>query len=463
MPSEITMPQLSDTMSEGTLVKWRKKVGDTVKAGEEIADVETDKATMPMEAFESGTLAHIAAREGDKIKVGELLGVIALSGENLDEVKKNAGSKSQVKASAGASGAGSSEVENGRRPQEVGRAQARQESVHEDAATTSESLSRQAVALVQASHARGAGDSGNGGGRIRVSPLARRIAGERGIDLKLITGSGPNGRIVQQDILSFKADVPRPGAPAASGKKKDGPPPISLKPKVAAGQKHNVPHTKIRTVIAQRLQQSKQQLPHFYETIDVDVENLSALRAQMNRALESEGIRLSIGDLIAKAVSHALLVHPGLNAHYMKDEIIRYGDVNLGMAVALPDGLIVPVLRGINQMNLRDVRSRTADLIDRARRQNLKQNELTGATFTVSNLGTHGIREFSAIINPPEVGILAIGAAEARAVVRNGQIVARQMMTLTLSADHRAVDGAGAAEFLQTLKMLLEEPGMMLV
>jgi pyruvate dehydrogenase E2 component (dihydrolipoamide acetyltransferase) len=183
----------------------------------------------------------------------------------------------------------------------------------------------------------------------------------------------------------------------------------------------------------------------------------------MNRALESEGIRLSIGDLIAKAVAHALLVHPGLNAHYLKDEILQFGDVNLGMAVALPDGLIVPVLRGINQLSLRDIRAKTADLVDRARKQNLKQSELTGATFTVSNLGTHGIREFSAIINPPEVAILAIGAAEERAVVRNGQIVARTMMTLTLSADHRAVDGATAAEFLQTLKALLEEPGMMLV
>jgi pyruvate dehydrogenase E2 component (dihydrolipoamide acetyltransferase) len=218
----------------------------------------------------------------------------------------------------------------------------------------------------------------------------------------------------------------------------------------------------MRTVIAQRLQQSKQQLPHFYTTVEIDVEEIASMRARLNRQLEVEGIKLSLGDFVAKAVAQALLIHPAVNAHFNGTQITRFGDVHLGMAVALPEGLIVPVLRNINQMGLREIRRRSADLVERARAQKLKQDELTGATFTVSNLGMYGVKEFSAIINPPEVGILAVSAAEKRAVVRDDTIVPRTTMNVTLSADHRAVDGATAAEFLRTLKRLLEEPGMML-
>ena len=236
-----------------------------------------------------------------------------------------------------------------------------------------------------------------------------------------------------------------------------------LATRAPAGQKEVVPLTKMRLVIAQRLQQSKQNIPHFYETIDIDVEELTKLRERVNKSLEKSGVRLSVGDFVAKAVATALTQHRLLNAHFNGSEVTQFADVNLGMAVALPNGLIVPVLRSINQMGLDEIRVRSADLVDRARAQKLKQDEMTGATFTVSNLGTYGVREFSAIINPPEVGILAIGGAEKRPVVRNDQIVARMMMTVTLSADHRAVDGAAAAEFLRTLRALLEEPGMMLV
>jgi pyruvate dehydrogenase E2 component (dihydrolipoamide acetyltransferase) len=249
-----------------------------------------------------------------------------------------------------------------------------------------------------------------------------------------------------------------PSAPAKTA----APVPV-LATRTASGQKEVIPLTKIRDVIAKRLQQSKQNIPHFYETIDIDAEELTKLRERMNKALEKTGVRVSVGDFVAKAVATALLQHRHLNAHFNGTEITTFPDVNLGMAVALPNGLIVPVLRNINQMGLAEIRVRSADLVDRAREQKLKQDELTGATFTVSNLGTYGVREFSAIINPPEVGILAIGGAEKRAVVKNDQLVARTMMTVTLSADHRVVDGAAAAEFLRTLKALLEEPGMMLV
>ena len=218
----------------------------------------------------------------------------------------------------------------------------------------------------------------------------------------------------------------------------------------------------MRSAIAAQLLKSKQSIPHFYETIDIDVEDISKLREWVNKSLEAEKIRISIGDMIAKAVSIALLKHPTMNATFNGTEITKYGDVNLGLAVALPEGLIVPVLRGVNQMGLKEIRQRSAELVEKARAGKLKQDERTGATFTVSNLGTFGIREFSAIVNPPEVGILAVAAAEKRAVVRNDQIVARTMLTVTLSADHRVIDGSLAAEFLRTLKQTLEEPGLML-
>jgi pyruvate dehydrogenase E2 component (dihydrolipoamide acetyltransferase) len=268
-------------------------------------------------------------------------------------------------------------------------------------------------------------------------------------------------KAAEQKAPTAKSQAPST-APAA-GKSEAAP--AAQIARVSRGEKQVIPLTKMRQAIAKGLQASKQNIPHFYETIDVDVEELSALRVRLNTALEADKIRLSIGDLISKAVAVALLKHPALNAHYSADksEITRFGDVHLGFAVALPDGLIVPVLRNIDQMGLKEIRTRSADLIDRARAQRLKQDEMTGATFTVSNLGTFGVREFSAIINPPSVAILAVASAEKRAVVRNDAIVARTMLTLTLSADHRAVDGAVAAEFLRTLKGLLEEPGLMLV
>jgi pyruvate dehydrogenase E2 component (dihydrolipoamide acetyltransferase) len=448
MPSEITMPQLSDTMTEGTLVKWNKREGEKVKAGEEIAEVETDKATMPMEAFEGGTLAVVKAKEGDKVAVGALLGVIATSGENVEEVKKQyAGNGSAAEAKAASA------------PKKA----------EESAGDAPPKPAAQGVATAEPPPTQ-QGGNGHEEGRVKASPLARRIAADMGIDLSQVTGTGPEGRVVERDVREFKPGAVGPRKPAPSGvgvpakaDKKSGPPPISLAPKIEPGEKESVPLKKIRLVIAQRLQQSKQQIPHFYETIDVDVEELSRLREQMNRALEAEGVRLSLGDLISKGIATALLVHPALNAHFNGTEITRFGDVNLGMAVALPDGLIVPVLRSVNTLSLREIREKSTDLVERARKQSLKQSEMTGATFTVSNLGTYGVRDFAAIINPPEVAILAVGAAEPRAVVRDGQVVPRTMMSLTISADHRAVDGAAAAEFLRTLKTLLEQPGMMLV
>jgi pyruvate dehydrogenase E2 component (dihydrolipoamide acetyltransferase) len=443
MASEITMPQLSDTMTEGTVVKWHRQEGDKIKKGEEIADVETDKATMPMESFESGTLAAILIAPGGKASVGDVIGVVATGSEKPEDVKKqyqNRKGKSDTGQPAAAAPAAAAPAATAPAATAPAPKQAETAAASNSApAPVAKPQSNSATAIMERSD--------NGPARMRVSPLARRIAQDKNIDLAGVTGSGPQGRIVKSDVMDFK--------PAAS---------TSIAAQyVSTGQTQVIPLTKMRSAIAKALQASKQNIPHFYETMDVDVESLSKLRVRLNELLEPEKVRLSLGDFIAKAVATALQRHPALNASFNGTEVTRYGDVHLGMAVAVPDGLIVPVLRNIDQMGLKEIRHRSVDLVDRARAQRLKQDEMSGATFTVSNLGTYGVRQFSAIINPPQVAILAVAAAEKRPVVRGDQIVARTMLSLTLSADHRVVDGATAADFLRTLKSLLEEPGMMLV
>jgi pyruvate dehydrogenase E2 component (dihydrolipoamide acetyltransferase) len=459
MPSEITMPQLSDTMAEGTVVKWRKQEGDRVKAGDVVAEIETDKATMEMEAFEAGTLAHIAVPEGGKVAVGATIALLAIGKENPADVKKQFGSaKSAPSAMTSPDSVKTSAAEASSSPVSAPQyALATLEDAARGEVHEPDEVGHHATRSVVPPDETASPSPNGKGGRVRISPLAKRIAMDKGFDISKITGTGPQGRVIQRDVLNFVAPVavakPAPSQPASAPQ---------VAPRPAAGAKTVIPLTKMRAVIAQRLQQSKQTLPHFYETVDIDVEAVSQLRVRINQQLEAEKIRLSIGDFVAKAVAVTLQRHPALNATFDGKEITRHASVNLGMAVALPEGLIVPVLRGIEQLGLRDIRLRSADLVERARAQRLKQDELSGATFSVSNLGTFGVREFSAIINPPEVGILAVAAAEKRAVVRNDQIVARTMLTVTLSADHRVVDGAAAAEFLRTLKSLLEEPGLML-
>lgn len=423
MPVEITMPQLSDTMSEGTVVKWRKKEGDPVKNGEIYAEIETDKAIMEAEAFGAGTLAVILAKEGDKVGVGKVLAVLATASEKVDDIRR--------KYAQGA---------------------AAQTAKAESAATPAPAAAPTAVATApQPPPAPPRSDSpkpsaparDNGDRPIRVSPLARRIATDKGIDLAHVQGSGPSGRIIKRDVESATSGTPLPV-------------------RVGSGKSEVTELTKMRLAIAKNLVQSKQTLPHFYEVIDADVEELTHLRAGMNKRLAAQKIKISLGDFVTRAIAVALLDHPALNATFDGTRVTRWGDVHLGIAVSVPDGLIVPVLRNVDQMDVKEIRVRSVDLVERARAQKLKQTEMRGATFTVSNLGAYGVREFSAIINPPEVAILAVGAAEKRPVVRGEAIVARTMMTLTLSADHRVVDGATAAEFLATLKELLEEPGMLL-
>jgi len=416
MPVEITMPQLSDTLSEGTVVKWRKKENETVKQGEIIAEVETDKATMEMEAFEAGTMATIIAKEGEKVGVGKVMAVLATASEKVDDIRQKYSQGAPTKAAAVESSAPATQAP----PQATAVATAPPPPSPQSAPT-----------------------SDNGNRPMRVSPLARRIAQDKGVDLSQIQGSGPSGRIIKRDVESATVGAPLPV-------------------RVGSGKSEITELTKMRLAIAKNLVQSKQTLPHFYEVIDADVEDLTHLRAGMNKRLAAQKIKISLGDFVTRAIAVALLDHPALNATFDGTRTTRWGDVHLGIAVSVPDGLIVPVLRNVDQMDVKEIRLRSVDLVERARAQKLKQTEMRGATFTVSNLGVYGVREFSAIINPPEVAILAVGAAEKRPVVRGESIVARTMMTLTLSADHRVVDGATAAEFLATLKELLEEPGMLL-
>jgi pyruvate dehydrogenase E2 component (dihydrolipoamide acetyltransferase) len=453
------MPQQSDTMTEGTVVKWLKKEGDKIKAGDVIAEIETDKATMEMEAFDSGTLAAILVPAGQKAPVGAAIGVLAGAKESAEEVKKQYSSGGAKPAAPAPVAVSRSEAPKAPVPQSNATATlepANTAELKEPDGAASHHAHREAATAVPP--IRG---NGNGNERLRVSPLARRIAEDKGVDLHQVAGTGPGGRIVQKDVLSAaeKGAAKTPAAAAAT------PAAPQLPARVGSGQVERVQLTKMRTAIATALQRSKQNVPHFYETMDIDVEELSQLRERLNKRLEKEKVRLSIGDFVTQAVAAALKRHPILNATFdaTKNEITRYGDVNLGIAVALPEGLIVPVLRGVDQMGLKEIRQRSVDIVERARAQRLKGEEMKGATFTVSNLGSYGVREFMAIVNPPEVGILAVGGAEQRAVVHNGQIVARTIMTVTLSADHRVVDGAAAADFLRTLKHLLEEPGMQLL
>lgn len=478
MPIEITMPQLSDTMTEGTVVTWKKNEGESVKSGEEIAEVETDKATMPMEAFDDGVLAAILIPEGAKVEVGGVLAVLAGKGEDAVAIKKQYGAGKPSGAGAGkqaeAKKAGGQEgTKRGEVPAEPTGAVAPKQEPGQEGTAQPEATAQEP--MQQTGGAAGAGGAeketaAGQGERVVASPLAKRMAADLGVDLTKVQGTGPNGRIVQKDIEDAAAATKQAGVkPVGAGgqpERKPAPvpaPAMTFAPKVLSGQNQVVPLTKMRITIAQRLQASKQGLPHFYETVDIDCENVLALRGRLNTAMEKEGVRLSLADFIAKALVSALRQHPVVNATFDGKQVTMHGDVNLGMAVALPAGLIVPVLRGVDQMGLKEIRVRTADLIDRARQQRLKQEEMTGATFTISNLGNYGVREFTAIINPPEVAILAIGAAEKRPVCKGDQIVARTMMSVTLSSDHRVVDGAAAAEFLRTFRTVMEEPGLMMV
>ncbi len=412
----VKMPRLSDTMEEGTVATWLKKVGDTVEEGDILAEIETDKATMEFESFYSGTLLHIGIGEGESAPVDEVLAVIGPEGTNVEAVLKGAKTAPAVESSAAASEAVVSEVKETPEVQEV---------------------------------------SSSDGERIFVSPLARKIAAEKGIDLRQVKGSGDQGRIIKRDVEDFKPEAAPVAviAPEAAKEK--------MAPFVPAGEEHTeeVKNSQMRKVIARRLSESKFSAPHYYLTIEVDMDNAKASRAQIN---ELPDTKVSFNDMVVKACAMALKKHPQVNTSWQEETTKFNHHVHIGVAVAVEDGLVVPVLKFTDQLSLTQIGTSVKDLAGRARIRKLTPAEMEGSTFTVSNLGMFGILEFTSIINQPNSAILSVGAIVEKPVVKNGNIVVGNTMKITLACDHRTVDGATGAQFLQTLRAYLENPVTML-
>jgi pyruvate dehydrogenase E2 component (dihydrolipoamide acetyltransferase) len=448
VPIEVTMAKLSPTMESGQLVKWVVKVGDQVKEGDTLAEIQTDKAVMPMEAFDDGVVAHLDVQEGAEIALGQRVLVLATKGEDPTEVAARLGSA----VSASPSGSTSAP------PREAAAIAPDGNGHGADGASAS--------SVATAEPARAPGD------RVRSTPLARRLAEEAGLDLALIPGTGPGGRIIKEDVEAFvrgggrpavlAAPAPAPPKPADLPAARVQTPPAAPAAPASLTAKR-IEHTRMRKTIAQRMQQAKHEAPEIHVTVDIRMDQVMAMRERLNDLLEKEQIKLSVGDFVTKAVSMALVKHPALNASYEPDAIVQHADVNIGIAVALDGGLIVPVLHNADRLGLKEIRVGTQGLAEAARANKLVPRQMMGATFTISNLGMYGVREFDAILNLPEVGILAVGATEQRPVVERGQLSVGWVMTVTLTADHRAVDGATAADFLRTLRRYLEEPAAMLL
>ncbi|MEM1446376.1 MAG: dihydrolipoamide acetyltransferase family protein [Planctomycetota bacterium] len=433
MPIEITMPRLSDTMEEGTLVRWLVKPGDTVSASDHIADVETDKATMELNVFDEGTVAKLAIDEGGTVPVGSLIAVLAEDGESVDDAAKAAGSGSP--ASNGAA-----------------KADAPAEAAPSAPAPT-------------------AAPAASGGGKVKVSPLARKMAEAAGLDLAQIAGSGPDGRIIKRDILAAQEGGAAKPAPTAEPSKPAAPvAPIATGP--SALEAKTVQVSGMRKTIAKRLVESKTTVPHFQVSVAVDMDPLMELRKTINGQLESQGVKLSVNDFVTRAVALGCLEHPVVNASWNGDSVVYHGAVNVGIAIALPinddgsgGGLLVATVRDVERKGLRAISSDVKALAGKARKSGLTPDEMSDSTITISNLGMpqYGVTQFTAIVNPPNAAIIAVGAALEKPVVRNGQIVVGHEMNVTLSGDHRVIDGAVAAEYLSTLRRLLENPAALLV
>lgn len=423
MDEVVLMPRLSDTMTEGVIASWQKNVGDIVKKGEVLADIETDKATMELESYKDGVLLYQGAQAGEKILVNDLLCIIGKEGLDVAAIV------AAVKAGTGA-----------KTPSEEAPAAPSVVAPSAPAVTPAPAVEQAVV----------------NSGRIFASPLAKRIAAEKGIDLKYVKGSGDNGRITKIDIDQY---VPSTTVAAAAPAAKSSAPVVS---NAVAGQVSftDVPVSQMRKVIAKRLSESLFTAPHFYLTMQIDMDAAIAARTKIN---EVASVKVSFNDLVVKATAMALKKHPKINSSWMGD-FIRYNDhINIGVAVAVDEGLLVPVVRFADSKSLSQIGAEVKDFAQRAKDKKLQPSDWEGSTFTISNLGMFGIDQFTAIINPPDACILAVGGISQEPVVKNGQVVPGNIMKLTLSCDHRVVDGATGAAFLQTLKQLLEEPVRMLV
>jgi pyruvate dehydrogenase E2 component (dihydrolipoamide acetyltransferase) len=459
MATKVHMEALSPTMEEGQLVRWLKQEGDSVSEGDVLAEIETDKATMELVARGSGVLGQVSLKEGDTAPVGQVIAVIGGEGEAEGEGEAQDEGEGEGDV-AGADARGSEQ--SGRPEGQEAKTPAAEGTGAGDTARGAEPREAEGQAGRAERPAAGGAAGGEQGGRLKASPLARRLAAESGVELELVEGTGPGGRITKRDIESALE-----GGAGARGEAEERAEPgaaaAAAAPRVEAGpDSEEVPVTQMRKAIAKRLVQSIGPVPTFYLTIEVDMRNVTDLREQVNRRLEQDGIKTSINDFIIRAVAAALSRHPEVNASWSDNAIVRHHRVHVGVAVAIEDGLITPIVRDADRKRVREIAIEVKELAGRAREKKLKPEEYTGATFSVSNLGMFGIVEFTAIINPPEAGIIAIGAVEQKPLVENGEVVVRPRMRITMSCDHRVIDGATGAKFLQTVREMIEDPMMII-
>jgi pyruvate dehydrogenase E2 component (dihydrolipoamide acetyltransferase) len=454
MATQVIMPKLSPTMEEGQLSRWLKKEGDKVSMGEPLAEIDTDKATMEMQALGSGVLRKILIQEGESAPLGQLIAIIGEPGEDISALEAQASASQSPKAAAPAAAA-----------KEADEPEAKPASQPEAAAAT---------ASGNVSGNASGNASGNGSkeaapeaatGRLIVSPLAARMAAESGIDLRSVSGSGPGGRIIKRDVeelISGKSttDAATAQAPQRHLRAVEGSP-FQKSATAQASAFRDEPASEMRRTIAKRLVTSLGPVPHFFLTTEIEMDRAAEMRKAVNE-LDPE-LKISVNDIIIKVAAAALMQHPQVNASF-QDKVVRYYEhADIGVAVAIDEGLITPIVRGADQKSLSAIAAEVRDLADRARHRKLRPEEYLGASFSVSNLGMFGIDEFTAIINPPEAAILAVGAMSPKPVVRNNELVIRQMMRVTMSCDHRVVDGATGAKFLQTFKKILENPLFLVV
>jgi pyruvate dehydrogenase E2 component (dihydrolipoamide acetyltransferase) len=442
---EIQMPKLSDTMTEGTLVAWKKKKGDEVSAGEVLAEIETDKATMEWESPEDGTLTEIYVEEGGKVNVGDKIAFIGAEGEEAPKEEEQEKEKEEKEEKPTAK-------EEQKKEEEPKKA----EQPKEEKPKTEEKKEKKAAppkAEKKAEPEKPAPKIEKGEeARVKASPVARRIAAELGVDLSSVKGTGPEGRVTESDVR-------------AAGKSKPAPSTVKVPAAVKAGESARIQLSGMRRVIAQRLVESLGPVPHFYLNIDIDAAPLMEAREELKSAGEdADAAKITVNDFVLKAAVQAAVKVPRVNASFDGDAIVQYADIDLGIAVAIDDGLLTPVIRAAQNKSLREISELAKDLAHRARNKRMKPEEFQGGTFTVSNLGAMGIDSFSAVINPPQGFILAVGRITNVPVLDDcDQIIAGHRMSLTMSCDHRVIDGALGAEYLKELRHLLENPALLLV
>lgn len=405
----ITMPRLSDTMTEGKVAKWQKNVGDAVKEGDILAEIETDKAVQDFESEFDGTLLYQGVGEGDAAEVDKILAIIGPAGTDVSGIVSGGGKKAAA-------------------PITEAKAETKTEEKQESAPVAASST----------------------GDRVAISPLAKKIAQDKGIDFSGIKGSGENGRIVKKDVENYQPSA-QPAAAASAPKAVSAQPSVAFTP----GEDSETPNSQMRNIIAKRLAESKFTAPHYYLTVEINMDKAIEARKEMNSVSD---IKVSFNDMVIKAVAIALRKHPQVNSSWAGDKIVHHGNINVGVAVAVPDGLVVPVLKNTDYMNYNEISAAVKDMAGRAKTKALKANEMEGSTFSVSNLGMFGIETFTSIINQPNSAILSVGAIIEKPIVKNGQIVVGNTMKLSLACDHRVIDGATGAQFLQTLRTYLESP-----